>query len=408
MTSVYFIVFFHRVSTSALAPELVTTFGVSSTMLGLMASAYFYSYGLLQPVVGVLVDAWKARRVVTVAALMMGSGSVIFALAPNFWVAFVARVIIGMGAAGVFVPISWFITKWFSARRRAFIFSLLMMSGNTGAIVAAGPLGTITSLIGWRNTIGLLSIITFITAALAWGIVRDKPIQASADRYNMRFYKEKTIRRQRFNVIRFITKEPIMGYILLASFLSYGPLMAFQGLWGVPFLMDVYGFNKVHASNLLMVLPIGFICGAITLGRILDTRFGGFIAVVGYGVSTISYFVFTIATGILSAVPLFLCIFLLGFTHAVFPFMFKAYSEVSPPENFGVVMGICNASPFVGSLVFQLLTGFIFDLFPSTSFSRSLGAYKYFFLLLTIALAISTVAVFKVNVCIKARRQKCA
>ena len=269
MTSVYFIVFFHRVSTSALAPELVTTFGVSSTMLGLMASAYFYSYGLLQPVVGVLVDAWKARRVVTVAALMMGSGSVIFALAPNFWVAFVARVIIGMGAAGVFVPISWFITKWFSARRRAFIFSLLMMSGNTGAIVAAGPLGTITSLIGWRNTIGLLSIITFITAALAWGIVRDKPIQASADRYNMRFYKEKTIRRQRFNVIRFITKEPIMGYILLASFLSYGPLMAFQGLWGVPFLMDAYDFSKTAASNMIMALPIGYIVGSLILAKLL-------------------------------------------------------------------------------------------------------------------------------------------
>ena len=71
MASVYFLSYFHRVSPSALAPYLIDTFGTSGTVLGLMASTYFYAYGFMQPVVGVLVDKWKPRRVVTISALLM-------------------------------------------------------------------------------------------------------------------------------------------------------------------------------------------------------------------------------------------------------------------------------------------------------------------------------------------------
>ena len=46
-----------------------------------------------------------------------------------------------------------------------------------------------------------------------------------------------------------------------AMFVKYGPLMGFQGLWGVPYLTQVYQMTKVQAGNLLMWISIGYIVG---------------------------------------------------------------------------------------------------------------------------------------------------
>ena len=133
------------------------------------------------------------------------------------------------------------------------------------------------------------------------------------------------------------------------------------------------------------------------MGRLLDRRAAGWIAVAGHGVAALCYSSMMIFTDTLSLSCLLGLIFALGFTHAVFPFLFKSYSEVCPPDRLGVAIGICNASPFIGALVFQLLTGYLFE-YASGGTIRSLMAYRYFFLLLTVALWISTIAVRKVSI----------
>jgi sugar phosphate permease len=61
---IYFFVYFHRVSTSVIAHDLLVTFQTNATALGLMSSMYFYFYALEQPLVGHLSDTLGPRRVV--------------------------------------------------------------------------------------------------------------------------------------------------------------------------------------------------------------------------------------------------------------------------------------------------------------------------------------------------------
>lgn len=46
--------------------------------------------------------------------------------------------------------------------------------------------------------------------------------------------------------------------------------MTFQGLWAVSYLMDVYGYSRVQAGGVLMLMPIGFIIGAPLTGFLSD------------------------------------------------------------------------------------------------------------------------------------------
>ena len=45
--------------------------------------------------------------------------------------------------------------------------------------------------------------------------------------------------------------------ICLATFLT-GGAASFQGLWAVPYLLDVFGISRVRAGWILMSLPLGF------------------------------------------------------------------------------------------------------------------------------------------------------
>jgi len=112
-TIAYVFVNFHRVNTAVLAPYFIETFKVSSTNLGFMSSIYFYSYAAFQPVVGILTDRWKPRKILTVSVIMMTFGALIYAYSPTFKIIFFGRLLVGIGSAGIFVPVSWIINKYF-------------------------------------------------------------------------------------------------------------------------------------------------------------------------------------------------------------------------------------------------------------------------------------------------------
>lgn len=102
----YLIGFFHRVAPAAMSVELTRDFRVGGAMLGNLSALYFYSYALMQLPTGVLADRWGPRRVLTAGSLLAGAGGLLFALAPNLWVAGSGRLLVGGASAVAFGPTS--------------------------------------------------------------------------------------------------------------------------------------------------------------------------------------------------------------------------------------------------------------------------------------------------------------
>lgn len=65
--------------------------------------------------------------------------------------------------------------------------------------------------------------------------------------------------------------------LLLAGGLSASPVLVFAGLWGVPFLTQVHGFDRSQAAALTSTMLIAW---AVFLfwGGILDGRWNGLLA----------------------------------------------------------------------------------------------------------------------------------
>src|SRR5512136_321960 len=101
----YLVVYFHRVSPAVVASDLIDSFSISGASLGLLASAYFYPYAIMQVPVGILSDSWGAKKTIILFSLIASFGAICFGLAPDFKIALASRAIVGFGLSAIFVAV---------------------------------------------------------------------------------------------------------------------------------------------------------------------------------------------------------------------------------------------------------------------------------------------------------------
>jgi len=356
--AVYFFVLFHRVSTSVVAPDLIVSFQTNATALGLMSSMYFYAYALEQPLVGYLADRLGPRRVVGFWSLVAALGCILFGLAPSITWAAIGRGLIGFGVGGVYVPALKAFSQWFRQKEFTTMTGLLMAIGNTGAIVATTPLALSSKAFGWRISFFLIAAITISLAFVVLLFTRDYDSPAGDDKNHAE--KPATIRKQ----IRSILTS-IKFWVLFGMFFGiYGIFVTLQGLWATPYLMSVLPADRLQASQLNMVLPVGFIVGAPIFGWIADRihakkphLFIGLTAAIAF-----FWLILALRAQILSVKELVILFFAMGaLTGGWLSVLWALVRESTSAQTMGFISGVMNPAPFFGIAVFQVLTGAVLD-----------------------------------------------
>ncbi len=376
---VYFFVYFHRVSTSVIVSDLLQAFHTNATALGLMSSMYFYLYAFEQPLVGYLSDRLGPRRVIGYWSMAAAAGCFLFAVAPSVGWASVGRALIGLGVGGVYVPAVKAISLWFGKKEFATMVGLLMSMGNFGAVIATTPLAWAAASWGWRPTFFLIGGITLGLAFVTLLLTRDHapapepvpvgPAAVSGSNPGSRAKAVQVLASGQFWIIATI------------FFGIYGTLVTLQGLWATPFLMTVLGIERIFASKLNMLIPVGVIIGAPFFGWLTDrfslSKRNTLIAILTvYALTWVGIVVFfsQLETAGLSLVLLVMGIATGGFISTLWGIV----QETTPSEILGLTSGMLNPAPFLGVAVFQVLTGAILnragrvgDLYPLSGFRNA-------------------------------------
>ncbi|UCG12355.1 MAG: MFS transporter [Deltaproteobacteria bacterium] len=359
---VYFFVYFHRVSTSVIVSDLLQAFHTNATALGFMSSLYFYLYAFEQPLVGYLSDRLGPRRVIGYWSMAAAAGCFLFGMAPNIGWASVGRALIGLGVGGVYVPAVKAISLWFRKNEFATMIGLLMSMGNFGAVIATTPLAWAAASWGWRPTFFLIGGITLGLAFLTMLLTRDhtttsEPVQLNpapvvGDNPGSKAKAVQVLASGQFWIIAMI------------FFGIYGTLVTLQGLWATPFLMTVLGIERVFASKLNMLIPVGVIIGAPFFGWLTDrfslNKGNTLIAILAVYTLTwvgIVFFCAQMRTTGLSLILLVMGIATGGFISTLWGIV----QETTAAEILGLTSGMLNPAPFLGVAVFQVLTGAILD-----------------------------------------------
>ncbi len=387
LNAVYFFVYFHRTSTAVLAPYLMEEFSASAASLGGMSAAYFYPYALIQPLVGYLTDRWGPRRVVTFSTAIGFLGALLFGLAPTLFLAALGRGLIGLGAAGVFVPALKALLPWFGPQAFAQMNGILLVTGNFAAIFAATPFAWVIQQTGWRASFFFIAGIAIVLTFLSWVCIRDFPpghAPETAGELEERSGGKTFLR---------VLKNPFF-WTLVALFFTYsGAFQTFQGLWGYSFLIDVFRYNKLEASNLLMLIAVGVIIGGPMLSYLADRTFAqrkGSLLSVCIGVQVFIWGGIVFGGKSLGPVSLGALLFAMGASLAgTLSILWAIIREVSAPERLGTVMGLVNPAPFLGVAIFQPATGYLMDRVGKTGGAFPIEAYQNAFGLCLASLSIA-------------------
>jgi sugar phosphate permease len=397
MGVIYFLACLHRISPTVIARDLMTEFGADATALGLMASAYFYLYAVVQPPVGILSDTIGPRRVVTIFTLISCLGCLVFGLAPNMLMAGVGRGLIGIGVGGIFVPGLKIFSSWYKPTEFAGVTGIFLALGNAGNLSASLPLTYLVLLLGWRLSFISIGGVSILFGVLAWIILRDRPEDKGwppvVETIPPSSSQESSIQNGGSTPKRFgiVLKSSSFWMITLSYFFSGGPGLSFQGLWSVPYLMDVYGYTRLQAGGVLMIMPLGFIIGSPLIGFLADRLSIGRkkILLISLSTSIACWAVILLFGGkpnISFIIPLF---FLMGICGGgSLPLYMTILKEFFPISLTGTALGLMNPAAFLATALFQPFTGYLMDAVGRNGSTYPLEAYQQVFTVYFISMLI--------------------
>lgn len=379
---VYFFVYFHRVSTSVIVSDLLKAFHTNASALGFMSSMYFYLYAFEQPLVGYLSDKIGPRRVIAYWSVVAMAGCFLFGMAPGIGWASIGRALIGIGVGGVYVPAIKAFSLWFRKKEFSTMIGLLMSVGNFGALIATTPLAWASETWGWRPTFFLIGGVTLLFAFVVLMFTRDheslnQPVEKNSDSVHLDQSGTKT-------QIAGILASGQLWIIAMIFFGIYGTFITLQGLWATPFLMAVLDIERVLASKLNMLIPVGVIIGSPVFGWLpyrysLDKR-KTLISILGiYNMTWIGVVFFSNYLGIIG---LSLVLLIMGIVAGGFiSILWGIVREITPSTMLGLTSGVLNPAPLFGVAVFQVLTGAILDHSDRVGDMYSIAGFKNAFLL---------------------------
>jgi sugar phosphate permease len=362
----YLLVYFHRTCPAVVAADLMRDLNAGATSLGLLGSAYFYPYALMQLPAGLLSDTWGPRKTITLFFSLAGVGAIWLGLAGSIAPAIAARTLVGLGVAMVFVPTIKVMTNWFTRGEFARMMGILMALGGVGAYTAAQPLAWLSLALGWRGSFILIGAATLVLAGFIWVVVRNRPqdkgLPPVADIIGDPPGSDGLSLGQG---IKMVLANPRFWAVAVWFFITPGVFFAFGGLWGGPYLMQVYGLSKTQAGGVLSMLAVGMIVGSPLLtwisDKILVSRKYTMI-IAGVGMSLLLAVLY-LAPASFSLPSLYLWFFLFSVcSSAIVVIGFTTTKELFPVVIAGTSTGLVNLFPFLGGALLQPVTGWLLQI----------------------------------------------
>ena len=376
----YILVFFHRVAPAMLAVDMMRDLQTGGALMGLMASAYFYPYALMQIPAGLLSDSLGPRRSVTFFFIFAAAGSVAFGLVTSIGMAIATRVVVGLGVAMVFVPTLKILTNWFESAKFVRMTGIFISLGGVGAYIASAPLALLSEAAGWRASMVVIGVITLVIALAVWLLVRDTPQELGFQPLNGKIDQNPAVNRIRlFRGMGLVFKTLRFWPMAICFFLGATVSLSFNGLWGGPFLMQVYGMSKPQAGTVLSAMAFGLIFGAPMMSWFSDRMFHSRkkLIIANQFASLCLFIPLAFFTGDFNMAMLFIWCFASGILNAgVIVIGYATIKELFPVEIAGTATGLVNIFPFAGAALGQPLMGWYLDSIVGTGGHYSVDAYS--------------------------------
>lgn len=353
----YMLAVFHRSSLAVAGLIAVDRFDISAAQLATFTMLQLLVYAGMQIPVGLLVDRFGPRAVLSVGAVLMVIAQTGFALADSYGQALAARALVGVADAMTFICVIRLVSAWFAPRRIPVVVQVTGVLGQLGSLAAAVPMTWALTQFGWTKTFAGAASVGLLLLVLVLVLVHDTPSARTERGRTLNLAHARSTLRESW-------AHPGTRLGFWSHFTSQFSATVMGLLWGFPFF--VQGENKSdHTAGLLLSLMV---LAVMVSGPLLGWR----TAVRPWHRSTLVLASVWSIVGMWTVVLLWpgeaptallaVLVIALGVGGPASVIGFDFARTFNPPDRLASATGIVNQGGFIASLILVIAIGLILDL----------------------------------------------
>ncbi|KRE98460.1 MFS transporter [Paenibacillus sp. Soil766] len=329
-------------------PQIVEKFGTTASLVQLSLTACLLGLGVGQVVMGSLSDVYGRRKPLLISMVLYVLASIACAIAPSIWLLIFARLVQGFVASAGIVISRAIARDMFSGHELTKFFSLLLLVGNLGPLVAPVMGSGVLAITSWIGVfIALAFLGMFLFAMTKWSLKETLPVERRSP---------SNFAQQLRNYGSLLRDRSFTGYMLAQGVMIAG---VFAYVSGTPFIyQNIYGVSPTVFALLFGSNGITLVIGSQLVGRMSHRVSEQFFLLMGLwlaGAASIAVLLVAIFHGPLYAlvIPLVFFVASIGITStAAFPLAMESQGHMagSAAALMGVIPFLLGAvvSPLVG------------------------------------------------------------
>lgn len=348
--------FFLRTFIGTLGHQIIPALHLTPTRFAEIGAAYYVAYGVLQVPVGIILDRFGIKLVMTLAACLCGVATFLFAHSQDFILAFLARALMGVGSAFAFVSLLMIVATWFPRKNFAMMAGMSQFVGTMGPMLAGGPLVAAMHSFHstWRVTLSVIALFGVFLGVLIFFVVKTKP--RSADNI-IWLTPSKSIWKEVKGLLTNKQAWLIAGY----SVGVYVSIELLGAVWGTEYL-QVRGLSQGMAASMISTAWLGYAIGCPLVGAISDymhRRKPLLILCALIGVLSTTLIVYL---PVINQIVYFGAFFLLGVAASGQNVGFAAIAEQVDESTKAAALGLNNGAMILSAAIVPMMVGEIVSL----------------------------------------------
>jgi MFS family permease len=377
----YFYQYVLRSAPSVMMPQLSDAFGMNALGVASIVGLFYYGYSPFSLVAGAAMDSLGPRRVLPIAAAVVGIGATLFATGRSD-LASAGRILQGAGGVFALVGAIYIATRNFPASQAATLIGATQMFGMAGGSAgqfAVGPM--IGAGVTWNLFWLGMGITGLILAALLFALLPREDRRTGRDIGSVT---------STYRAFLFVFRNPQSILCGLIAGLLFIPTTIFDMIWGVRYLQEAHGIDYASAVMRSATVPFGWIIGCPLLGFISD-RLGRRKPVIIGGAIVIMACLAWILFGRTGIFPPYLIGLVAGLASGAAMLPYTVIKEANPSQLGGTATGVVNFLNFTFSALLGPFFGWMLERLSGSSGQMKAEHYQTAFAPLLVGVAVAIV-----------------
>lgn len=271
----YFVTNIGRLNYSACLSEIGTTQNIGKPELGLVATYFFFAYGIGQLLNGFLGDKMSPRFLVFTGIFMSGISNILFGFASSISQMQILWLLNGFFQSMIWSPLIKYLSNLLHGPQCLKVSVGLSTTGPVGMFAAYGLSALLIHMSGWRINF-LIAGFLLVGVSILW-LIGTKQINKYVEVYGVEdtfIISENPQQQNNIWSLKDIVVKSGLIIILLICFIQ-GVLKDGINVWIPSYFSEAFSISPSVSSGISMILPIINVAGVFFSKWLNDKKFNG-------------------------------------------------------------------------------------------------------------------------------------